>query len=122
MRTRLLRICLLLLAGLAFSALSALAQGRGHGFGHGRGKGKGRVARLDLDRDRDDRVIVRGPIFFPRILGPSGRPPGWDRGRKSGWGNCDVPPGQAKKVGCSGFVIRDRRGPRRAPVIFLPTI
>jgi hypothetical protein len=28
------------------------------------------------------------------------RPPGWNHGKKVGWGNCDVPPGQAKKVGC----------------------
>jgi hypothetical protein len=27
------------------------------------------------------------------------RPPGWDRGKKVGWGNCNVPPGQAKKAG-----------------------
>ena len=26
------------------------------------------------------------------------RPPGWDRGRKTGWGQYDMPPGQAKKV------------------------
>ncbi len=29
-----------------------------------------------------------------------GRPPGWSRGRKVGWGGCDLPPGQAKKHGC----------------------
>ncbi len=28
------------------------------------------------------------------------RPPGWDHGRKTGWGDCDVPPGQARKSGC----------------------
>ncbi len=33
-------------------------------------------------RDRDDR-----------------RPPGWSKGRKTGWGNCDLPPGLAKKSG-----------------------
>jgi hypothetical protein len=27
-------------------------------------------------------------------------PAGWDKGKKTGWGDCDVPPGQAKKVGC----------------------
>jgi hypothetical protein len=31
---------------------------------------------------------------------PAARPAGWDKGKKTGWGNCDVPPGQAKKVGC----------------------
>ena len=27
-------------------------------------------------------------------------PPGWRHGKKKGWGDCDVPPGQAKKQGC----------------------
>jgi hypothetical protein len=30
----------------------------------------------------------------------SDRPAGWDKGKKTGWDNCDVPPGQAKKEGC----------------------
>lgn len=25
------------------------------------------------------------------------RPPGWDKGKKTGWGDSDVPPGQARK-------------------------
>ncbi len=28
------------------------------------------------------------------------RPAGWDKGKKTGWGDCDVPPGQAKPEGC----------------------
>ena len=28
------------------------------------------------------------------------RPAGWEHGRKAGWGNCDLPPGLAKKRGC----------------------
>ncbi len=28
------------------------------------------------------------------------QPPGWSHGRKTGWGDCNVPPGQAKKYGC----------------------
>jgi len=27
-------------------------------------------------------------------------PPGWEHGKKKGWGDCDAPPGQAKKQGC----------------------
>ena len=44
------------------------------------------------DRDHDRRVIVRHHH--------SSTPPGADHGRKVGWGNCNMPPGQAKKVGC----------------------
>src|SRR2546423_14672478 len=28
------------------------------------------------------------------------QPPGWSKEKKTGWGNCDVPPGQTKKYGC----------------------
>jgi hypothetical protein len=63
------------------------------------------------DRDDDDgraqvRVIVRqnGGYFYSS--GPERRPPGWDRGRKVGWGGCDLPPGQAKKYGCYGSGYR----------------
>ena len=28
------------------------------------------------------------------------RPAGWSHGKKTGWGDCDLPPGQAKKHGC----------------------
>ncbi len=46
----------------------------------------------------------------------SRRPPGWSKGKKTGWGDCDVPPGQAKKVGCqpdrhAGYPRRDGRRP-----------
>jgi hypothetical protein len=39
--------------------------------------------------------------------GKGNHPPGWSRGRKAGWGNCDLPPGLAKKRGCvaSGFQL-----------------
>lgn len=29
--------------------------------------------------------------------GPSDRPPGWEKGKKEGWGGADTPPGQQKK-------------------------
>jgi hypothetical protein len=42
--------------------------------------------------------IVQPPQIFyqiePRYFK---RPPGWDRGRKTGWGPYDMPPGQLKK-------------------------
>ena len=66
------------------------------------------------------RVHDRGwEILFPRILIGSNRlahrPSGWDRGRKLGWGDCDLPPGLAKKRGgCrQGFYVGNH--PRRRP-------
>jgi len=34
------------------------------------------------------------------------RPPGWSRGKKTGWGNCGLPPGQAKKYGCMTYMYQ----------------
>ncbi len=34
------------------------------------------------------------------------RPPGWSRGKKTGWDNCGLPPGQAKKYGCMTYMYQ----------------
>ncbi|MGC2193723.1 MAG: hypothetical protein WA628_03540 [Terriglobales bacterium] len=36
------------------------------------------------------------------------RPPGWSRGKKTGWKDCGLPPGQAKKYGCRSYVYQGR--------------
>ena len=36
------------------------------------------------------------------------RPPGWSRNKKTGWGNCGLPPGQARKYGCRSYVYEGR--------------
>src|SRR6516165_3261121 len=36
------------------------------------------------------------------------RPPGWSHGKKTGWGNCGLPPGQAKKYGCRTYTYQGR--------------
>ena len=63
--------------------------GKGRGGDHDRDDdhGKGKHDRGDHDRDRD----------HGRASGD--RPAGWDKGKKVGWGDCDVPPGQEKKAG-----------------------
>jgi len=66
--------------GAKFSDHDSDDQGK-HAKGHG---DHDRDDDRDGDHDRDDR----------------GRPPGWSKGKKTGWGNCDVPPGQVKKLGC----------------------
>ena len=90
MRRSMLLLSLLALAALLLSAASARAD-----HPHRRG-----------------RVLIDTPRVI--IISPGStlahRPPGWDRGRKVGWGGCDLPPGLAKKYGCrSGLVIRDVR-------------
>ena len=44
-----------------------------------------------------------------RVYGDrDGHPPGWSRGKKTGWANCGLPPGQAKKYGCRTYVYEGR--------------
>jgi hypothetical protein len=35
-------------------------------------------------------------------------PPGWSHGKKTGWGDCGMPPGQAKKYGCRTYTYQGR--------------
>ncbi len=70
------------------------------------------------ERDRDehgrhDRDIDRwerhGNYEVRVIEVREARPPGWRRGEKTGWANCGLPPGQAKKYGCRTYVYQERR-------------
>jgi len=96
---------ILVSAALVLSLMSVPAFAKGKPAGHGndkhdeksdkwKDKDKDKNHKKDLrdhDRDRDHGRVAN-----------NGRPPGWDKGKKTGWGNCDVPPGQAKKEGCRG--------------------
>ncbi len=96
------------------------------------------LARHDNDRDDDrdnDRVVIirdtrpRNAIVVREVRSPrvivvpdrfDDRPYGWSRGRKVGWGNCDLPPGLAKKYGCSNrnTIILRERPVYRQPLFF----
>jgi hypothetical protein len=59
--------------------------------------------------DDDDRGWERREGYEYRAYGDRDeRPPGWSHGKKTGWGNCGLPPGQAKKYGCRTYVYRGR--------------
>jgi len=75
----------------------------------------------EFDREDHDGHLGR-IVVFPHIRGSYGRPPGWDRGRKVGWGHCDVPPGLAKKEGCHHIFGRHGRPHRnhRPVIVFEP--
>src|SRR5712692_8400851 len=81
MPQRMLKV--LLTAGLCTALLPAVAFAKDHGKGHDRDKDRDHDRDKDRDHDRDNK-----------------RPPGWSKGKKTGWGNCNLPPGQAKKQGC----------------------
>ena len=64
----------------------------------------------DRDDDRDnDRGWERRDGYEYRVYADHDqRPPGWGHGKKTGWGNCGLPPGQAKKYGCRAYVYEGR--------------
>jgi hypothetical protein len=128
-RSAVLAACLALLAG------AAAARDRDD---H-RGKDRDRFERRDRDHDRArviaaarererarelararerERVRVlereRARRRWELAHRAAGRPPGWSKGRKTGWGNCDLPPGQAKKYGCTPAPVRPSA--RRRPL------
>ena len=97
-----------LLAMLSFAAQSALAdkdKGQGHGNGHG-------LAAKDHDDDdhggNHDGWERRGEFEYRTYSDRDGTPPGWNHGKKTGWGNCGMPPGQAKKYGCRTYTHEGR--------------
>ncbi len=98
-------ICWSLILGLAMFGTSAMAQGNGHGNGKGHGKGNPHNAQQWDDGDRNapsDRWEALNGWDYRAYEGDH-RPPGWSQGKKKGWGNCDLPPGQAKKYGCNTY-------------------
>ncbi len=98
---------IMIIFGLSISAGMMSAQGKKNG------KGKGHEMREDKDRgkdnDRDDDRWERKGKYEYRTYGRDDRPPGWSEGKKVGWGDCGLPPGQAKKYGCRTYVYEGRR-------------
>ena len=110
MRPKLTSIALLLFVFMLLLPASAIAKD------HGNSRGK-RVK-------NQSRVVYRyedGWRYYSiggRYYGPYRE--GWSNGRKVGWGNCDLPPGLAKKYGCSGAYRRTDRYYRGYPVVSIP--
>ncbi len=75
---------------------------------HGQHKGQGNPhANRSVDDD-DDRWERRDGYEYRSYGDRDGRPPGWSHGKKTGWGDCGMPPGQAKKHGCRTYVYQGR--------------
>ena len=101
---------LVIALGLGVPALQA---DEGH---HGNGHHGNKHSQEDREGDREDgdredgdnhhqgRGWERRGGYEYRTYGDrDGRPAGWSQGRKTGWGNCGLPPGQAKKYGCRTY-------------------
>ena len=70
---------------------------------HGKGNPHARSS------DQDEQGWERRDGYEYRVYAdPKERPPGWGHGKKTGWGNCGLPPGQAKKYGCRSYVYQGR--------------
>ncbi len=75
---------------------------------HGQHKGQGNPhANRSVDKD-DDRWERRDGYEYRSYGDRDGRPPGWSHGKKTGWGDCGMPPGQAKKYGCRTYLYQGR--------------
>ena len=85
--------------GLGTPALMADHGDKDHKHGHGN---------KHFDDNDDQRWDRRDGYEFRTYGDRDERPPGWSHGRKTGWGNCGLPPGQAKKYGCRTYVYQGR--------------
>jgi hypothetical protein len=55
----------------------------------------GQSSVIAASQELDNSVQVKKKFKFKKAKGD---PPGWSRGRKTGWGGLGMPPGQAKKI------------------------
>lgn len=89
-----------LMAALSLGAPALKADQGDKGNKHGHGK---------HSEDDGDQGWERRDGYEYRTYGDGdARPAGWNRGKKTGWGNCGLPPGQAKKYGCRTYVYEGR--------------
>lgn len=103
MRGRSLAILAFIAALGLFTSTALAAQGKSKGKAKGNPHAAARY-------DRDDQAWERHDKYDVRIYGvEEGRPPGWSKGNKTGWHDCGLPPGQAKKYGCRTYVYEGRR-------------
>ena len=101
--SRLLLGVFAVVAALGLSTPALMAE---HGD-HGEKEQKHKHGNKHSDGD-DQRWERRDGYEFRTYGDRDGRPPGWSRGKKTGWGNCGLPPAQAKKYGCRTYVYQGR--------------
>jgi hypothetical protein len=93
---------LAMVAALGWGAPAVMADHgeKEHKHGHG-----------NKHHDDDDRGgwERRGGYEYRMYGDRDERPPGWSRGNKTGWRDCGLPPGQAKKYGCRSYIYEGRR-------------
>jgi hypothetical protein len=102
---------------LSLGAPNLIADGGGQGQGNGHGKSQGNGKSEGNGHDNghgnkhhdDEQSWEKRQNYEYRTYSVPGQyPPGWNHGKKTGWGNCGMPPGQAKKYGCRTYVYEGR--------------
>lgn len=89
--------------------LPAVAKDKGEKKDHGHGP-KNMARHNQNDQGEDDDRWEKHDKYEMRVFGRNdGSPHGWSKGRKTGWRDCGLPPGQAKKYGCYTYVYGGRR-------------
>jgi hypothetical protein len=88
-----------LAVGLSFGTPAVLAD---HGDDQGNKYQQG-----NKHSDHDEGWQQQGGYEY-RTYSAEQKPPGWSHGKKTGWGNCGLPPGQAKKYGCRTYTYQGR--------------
>jgi len=68
------------------------------------GKGNPHAANYSSEQGWEERDGYQ----YRSYSNPNERPPGWNHGKKTGWSNCGMPPGQAKKYGCRTYDYQGR--------------
>jgi hypothetical protein len=81
------------------SAMADRPDGKGHGHGNPHAK----------HFDGEDHDWEQRGKYEYRVYDGDHHPPGWSHGKKTGWGDCGMPPGQAKKYGCRTYVENGRQ-------------
>lgn len=93
---------LVLMISLATAPALLADHGQGKGKDHDKEHGNPHAAKYDDDHHGWE---VRNGYEYHVF---QGHPPGWSKGKKTGWGNCGMPPGQAKKYGCYAYQYQGR--------------
>ena len=73
-----------------------------------KGNGKGNPHAANSNYSSEQGWEERDGYQYRSYSNPNERPPGWNHGKKTGWGSCGMPPGQAKKYGCRTYDYQGR--------------